>query len=297
VGRRMKIDILSPLSKRGLECVKDYEIVHEEHSAKAEIVYTHFNTFHQDYYPHLKYVLCPCTGIRHLDYLKDVEIINLTDRNFLYNSVWATAEHTVSLMLQACKAARKELQHSTVGFIGYGRVGQQVHKLLQSFSIKALVYDIDIKLFKHIGKIEIEPNMKNIFRNSDIITVHLPEIKRDKIHNTLSGNYIRKDTENLIDIDDFKLCNHRPIFINTSRSSIVDGRAILSAYYLNLIDAFGIDVMETYAKDIQIELEACCKGVVTPHIAGKTEESRNATDNYVFEKLLSTIRLSEVNNV
>lgn len=291
----MKIDILSPLSTRGIECVKDYEIVHSDDIASAEIVYTHFDTFRQEDYPLLKYVLCPCTGIRHLDYLTDVAIINLTDRNFLYHSVWATAEHTVSLMLQACKAARKELSNSTVGFLGFGRVGQQVHKLLQPFNIESLVYDIDLNLFeKNIGEFEVEPNMKNIFRRSDVITVHLPEVKKDKIHNTLRGDHIRKDTEGLIDIDDFKLCQGRPIFINTSRSSIVDGRAILSAYYLHLIDAFGIDVMETYPKEVQVELESCCKGVVTPHIGGKTITSRNATDNYVFEKLLSMIRMSEV---
>jgi phosphoglycerate dehydrogenase-like enzyme len=52
--------------------------------------------------------------------------------------------------------------------------------------------------------------------------------------------------------------------------------------------------METYPKEVQVELESCSKGVVTPHIGGKTITSRNATDNYVFEKLLSMIRTSEV---
>ena len=64
-----------------------------------------------------------------------------------------------------------ELQGKTVGFVGFGAVGHTAANLLKSFGCDILYYDPFVKAdedaFRRVG-------LEDIFRFSDIVSIHLP---------------------------------------------------------------------------------------------------------------------------
>jgi phosphoglycerate dehydrogenase-like enzyme len=112
---------------------------------------------------HLKVIVSPTTGLDHIDGVtassRNVDILSLNGETEFLQTVWATAEHTVALMLcimRRVHAANRhtvsggwkrddyvgeELHGKTVGIVGYGRIGNMVRKLLSPFGVTILVKD------------------------------------------------------------------------------------------------------------------------------------------------------------
>lgn len=279
----MKILLLDGITDTGrelMESIPNIEIVEGNISVAESIeikaVYTHFTYVNLRLLPQLKYVLCPCTNYSHLKIPDDADlnIFYLDDKRYLNEKVWSTAEHTVYLMSTLTRRLNREIRGSTVGYIGYGRVARQVSQLLKGFHVDEIRYDKeqfggsiwDI----NSTKISYLDNLREVFENSDIITIHLSETE---------------ETKGLISLDILDYCGKKPIIINTARASILDPRALLLAYRANIVSGFGLDVTEGYSNIVMSGLHDCPNGIITPHIAGKSTKSRIATDHYVIQKL------------
>lgn len=263
---KTKIKLLAPMTLRGVDYVDNSECLSFTGVDKeAEVLYVHFTNIDLlASYPKLKFVLCPCTNVNHLTSVS-LPILYLDNKEYLFENVWSTAEHTVNLMIQLTRHLKRQLKNATIGFIGYGRVAQQVRYLLSGFDIFAYSYD------RNSTKLDL----LNLTKNCDIITVHLEE---------------NKDTKRFIDKGFFWDCAKKPIFINTSRSSIVNPNDLYHAYKYGKIGAFGLDVVEDYTKTEIELLRSCPNSIVTPHIAGTSLPSREWTDLYVLQKLTNLIQ-------
>ena len=142
-------------------------------------------------------------------------------------------------------------------------MARQVEELLKGFNIAPMYYDKNDDL----------DLLGAIFMDAEIITIHLEE---------------NEETKNLIADSLFRRCKRKPLFVNTSRASIVNPKSLLLAYRTSMIKGFALDVVEGYSiKDIQ---KLNDYGIITPHIAGKSDKSREATDKYVLEKLHDELR-------
>jgi phosphoglycerate dehydrogenase-like enzyme len=254
----------------------------KENPMSVECIYTHTTTFVADDYPRLKYVLCPMTGIMHLGDTRGYDLYYLDDKNWLYENVWSTAEHTFSLIIRLMRGLNRELKGKTLGIIGFGRVGQQLYKLLESWDVNVLWYDTNEY---HYDLIATDGKMKyldDIFIESDIISIHLPE-------NTL--------TMDMITYKYFDLCSKQPIILNTARASLINYTALYAAFEKGKLAGFGLDVdiewIKTHHKTAWKALNDLSNvyrgAIITEHIAGKSIESRIKTDKYVFNKLFKNL--------
>lgn len=117
--------------------------------SQVEVIYTHFTKVNYAMYPNLKVVLCPCTGIKHLnpESQPDIKFINLYNKEWLFNNALSTAEWTLAAMFKLLRRNRDELNGKTIGFIGFGRVAQQVTKMLSGFNVNIKYYDINVPKF------------------------------------------------------------------------------------------------------------------------------------------------------
>jgi phosphoglycerate dehydrogenase-like enzyme len=256
----MKIKLLAEMTEAGIRYIEDSKTMEFTNVDKnAEAIYLHFDLdkFDPKYYPRLRYILCPCTNVNHIPKISNVEIIYLDDKQFLYDNVWSTAEHTVYLMLSLMKRTNRQLKDSLIGYIGFGRVAKQVMELLKGFRMATIGYD----------KNSTKEHLYGMFKRCDIITVHLKE---------------NEETKDLINKECFNICEKKPIFINTSRSSIVVVKDLIHAYRSKQIAGIGLDVTESYTPKEVSELKSLRCSLITPHMAGKSEPSRIATDRYVL---------------
>ncbi len=151
-----------------------------------------------------------------------------------------------------------ELYRKTLGLVGFGRIGQRVNELVTPLQMKVLVFD------PYISPENLPPNitrvnhLEDLLREADIVTLHCP---------------LTDQTRHLIGEKEFGMMKKNSWIINTARGEIIDEEALISALKEGKIAGAGLD---TFRKEPPEDLSLLCqagKVVMTPHVAGATEEA------------------------
>ena len=188
----------------------------------------------------------------------------------------STAEHTMSMMLALCrnipqahrsvmegKWDRKsfigiELCGKTLGIIGLGRVGREVALRCIAFEMKLLAYD-PLQTPESAAKVGVElVDLTEIFRRSDIITIHCP---------------LTNETKGLINKKVLSLCKRGMLIINCARGGILDEQALVAALNDGFVSGAALDVFEHEPPDNLSTLNHP-HIITTPHLGASTEEAQ-----------------------
>ncbi len=165
---------------------------------------------------------------------------------------------------------RRDLYGKTLGVVGTGAIGAKVAELGLAFGCKVLAYNRseneDLKA-KGIRYMDIE----DIFKESDIVTIHLP---------------LNAETKGFVDEDKLRLMKEDAILVNTARGPIVDNIALSKILKEGKIAGAGIDVFDMEPPlDRDYPLLKEKNAVVTPHIGFATEEAMVRRANIVFSNI------------
>ncbi len=223
----------------------------------------------------------------------------------LYNSPEgnrdAVAEHAMGMLLSLMnhlpKADREvrhgtwdrisnagnELAGSTVGIIGYGRMGTAFAQRLQGFDVKVLAHDKYLQGFG-TGQVE-EVALDELLERSDVISLHLP---------------LTPETEQYANAAFFARIAKPVWFINTARGPLTHTGALLDAIDAGKVRGACLDVLEFEERSLAglqqghrngtlARLNACHKVLLSPHVAGITEESYFKLANILADKVLNDI--------
>jgi len=186
-----------------------------------------------------------------------------------------TADHTVALMLAAIRrvaehdaAVRRgewprsgphvawDLAGTTVGLIGYGRIGKLVAKRLGGFDTKIVFTDPNVPANGHAQRVELDA----LLACADVVSVHTPLVA---------------GTRSLIGSREFALMRPDAIFVNTARGGVVDEQAMIKALEAGHIRAAALDVFEAEPPRSPRLLELR-NVVLSPHVGGISELSVGA---------------------
>jgi phosphoglycerate dehydrogenase-like enzyme len=154
-----------------------------------------------------------------------------------------------------------ELPGSTVGVIGTGLIGREVVKRLAGFEPRLLAYDVvpSVELAERFG-VKYVP-LDQLLRQSDFVSLHAPLLPA---------------THHLIDRTALALMKPSAYLINTARGPLVDERALAEALQAGIIAGAALDVFEQEPLSADSPLRELSQVILTPHIAGSTEQSRVA---------------------
>jgi len=174
----------------------------------------------------------------------------------------------------------ERLSSRTIGIIGTGRIGSRVLRHLQGFDPnEILVNDLNpnynlynITHSKHVEK-------DYIYRNADIISLHIP---------------LTKLTKNLITKDEIKKMKDTSVIINTSRGGIVNEIDLYTALKMKNISGAAIDVFESepYSGNL-IELDNC---LLSCHMGSMTKDCRARMELEATEEALRFVNGKKLQN-
>ena len=292
--------MLSSLRRHGYEVFYDPKITYEElasmiSEAEGIVVSTRINIDQSilEKADKLKWIGRLGSGMELID-VKYAESRGIRCLNSPEGNRIAVAEHTLGLLLnlmnkisfshnqikqrrwQREENRGLELTGKTVGIIGYGNSGSALGALLKSFDTTVLAYD---KYKFDFGKDYIkEANLEQVTRYSDVISFSVP---------------LTEETFHMANDVFFNSLQRRPYFLNASRGKVVNLEHLVKALKENKIAGAGLDVLEnenleTYKKQDTDRLNWLLEQpnvIITPHIAGYSQEAFYKMGKVLLEKL------------
>ncbi|MGN1396829.1 MAG: 3-phosphoglycerate dehydrogenase family protein [Streptococcus gallolyticus] len=184
--------------------------------------------------------------------------ILMSARDYIAANAWVNtlSGDDVPKQVEAGKKqfAGNEISGKTLGVIGLGAIGGRIANYAQRLGMNVLGYDpyVSIETAWNISHhVKRVADVKEIFANSDYITVHVP---------------LTDETRNTFDSEAFGLMQKGTVVINFARGELVDNAA--------LFEAIEAGVVKRYITDFGTE-ELLNKDKITvfPHMGGSTAEA------------------------
>ena len=166
-----------------------------------------------------------------------------------------------------------ELRGKTLGIIGYGNIGSQLSVLAESLGMNVIFFDTSEKL--SLGNAVRMDSMADALRVADVISVHV------------SGSH---QNINLFGAAQFEMMKKDAIFINLSRGYVVDIDALAAHLRSGKLKGAAIDVFPAEPDNDETfhsPLQGVANTILTPHIAGSTQEAQKAIAGFVSNKMLN----------
>jgi D-3-phosphoglycerate dehydrogenase len=149
------------------------------------------------------------------------------------------------------------LHGQTLGLVGFGRIPRLVARKLSGFELSMLAFDpyADGSEFDrlHVRSVDLDA----LLQESDFVSVHCP---------------LTPATFHLFDAQRLQRMRPHAVLVNTSRGPVIDEQALVRALREGWIGGAGLDVLEQEPPAPDNPLFALPNAVITPHIAGYSDE-------------------------
>jgi D-3-phosphoglycerate dehydrogenase len=167
-----------------------------------------------------------------------------------------------------------ELCGKTLGIIGLGQIGKEVARRSRCLGMQVVAYDIiwdnEFARANNVQRLSFQ----EVLRCADILSLHVPPTS---------------NTTSLIGAEQMGMMKSGAMLINTARGAILDHDALYMALTSGHLASAALDVfaIEPPVGDPLLELDNV---VVTPHVGGRTAESRARMSHMVIDGILALLQ-------
>lgn len=255
--------------------------------------------------PKLKLLQLMSAGFNTLDVaaIREMGIEVCNNSPAISNSV---AEHAIALMMMVYKRLEQgiagvkdgswqeraksgpygtlyELAGRTVGIVGLGNIGSKVAKRLTGFETTTLYHDVrdfdsDYEKSLSVHRVSFD----ELLDRSDIVTAHVP---------------LNSRTRKMFSTREFAAMKNSAVFINTCRGPVHDQGALIRALQTGEIAAAGLDVFQNEPLQKDSAFMTMDNVVVTPHLAGSTQERVDRALVFSFENARRALNGEPLQNI
>ena len=199
-----------------------------------------------------EYVICSAMLLLRRAFQKNIEMIS---------GVWPRQE-----------SSGLEVRGKTIGLIGYGEIAQRTSVIAKSLGMKVVAFDPYINASSDLWRDTEKLSLDKLLRVSDVISLHIP---------------LNKETNNLLDEKKLSLVKPSAVLINSARGGILDENALAKALRENRIRGAALDVFseEPLSEEKAKKFSQLNNIILTPHIAGITEESNERVSQMIADKV------------
>ena len=297
--------LINQLNGLGFENEEDYtsskgDIMEKIHSYDGLIVRSRIiiDKFFLDKAKRLKFIGRVGAGLENIDceYAKNKKIELFAAPEGNRNAV---GEHSLAMLLSLFNKLNKanrevkagswvreenrgiELDGKTIGILGYGNMGKSFSKKLKGFDVDVLCYDLKENVADENCQ---QVSLAELQERSDVISIHTPQTK------------LTKNMVNTVFINQFKKSFW---LINTARGSAVVTKDLVNGIEKGKILGAGLDVLEYEKSSFEnLFLSETPKAlrylidsdsvILSPHIAGWTQESEKKLADTIVKKIKKT---------
>lgn len=248
----------------------------------------------------LKLIQQPSAGYQQID-LKACERKGIPVCNTGSANAEAVAEFTVMAALFLLKNARlyslrlqekkwtdplsiqsRELKEKNICILGLGRIGREVARRFKPFGARLFYYDLyrneaaEEELgIKYVG-------LDELIQKADVFTVHLP---------------LTSKTKDLIGTERLKKFKASCVLVQVARGGVVNEQALTQALRENALAAAWVDVFQDEPLPVNSPFYDCPNLVMTPHMAGVTEEARQRIVQAAMSNIARCIKGEELKDL
>ena len=168
-----------------------------------------------------------------------------------------------------------EVNGSTLGIIGLGRIGQAIARRAKGFDMKLLYFNRN-RAPEWEEKLGVEyTSFEDLLAQSDFVLVMVP---------------LTNETHHLIDRKALSMMKNSAILINSARGPIVDSQALYEALRDGVIAGAGLDVFDPEPIPADDPLLSLDNIVVTPHLGSASIKTRTRMGTMAAENLLAGLK-------
>jgi len=226
------------------------------------------------------------------DYTIAIIMANLRNLIDLHNYIWNN-QWTATDKWDLDKSLSSVITNKILGIVGLGEIGKEIVKKLYGWGVKILYYDIkQMKDFEEkYPLIEFKENIEDVFRESDILSLHIP---------------LNKYTEKLVSRSLLILMKRNALLVNTARGGVLNLEVLLDMLENNEIkinialDVYPIEPVDMKTlkrlkkiKKAQPEMRI----ILIPHNASADANTRGKM-NFIFLKdIINIIKSTSIEDL
>ncbi|MBQ7608062.1 MAG: D-2-hydroxyacid dehydrogenase [Desulfovibrionaceae bacterium] len=228
---------------------------------------------------HVRFIGLLATGYDNVD-TKAFAQKNIPVTNVVAYGVPDVAEHAMTLLLELChnttlhsesvkrgkwagtwcywEKSPRCLSGSTMGIIGFGRIGRRVGELAHAFGMRVLTEkrkNADVPAYSPFAFVSRD----ELFASSDVLSLHCP---------------LTEETRGLINAETIQRMKDGVLIINTARGPLIDEEACAAALQSGKIGGLGTDVLAVEPPKPDNPLLCAPNTLITPHMAWATTQAR-----------------------
>ncbi|MDB5179033.1 MAG: serA [Patescibacteria group bacterium] len=169
-----------------------------------------------------------------------------------------------------------EVRGRRLGIVGYGNIGSQLSVLAENLGMRVYYYDLADKL--SLGNAKRCESLEELLAAVDVVTLHVDGRAANK------GSFGEEQ---------FALMRPGSLFLNLSRGMVVDAAALRRHLDSGHLAGAAVDVFPKEPKNkgerFVSELQGLPNVILTPHVAGSTEEAQADIGRFVASKLVDFV--------
>ncbi len=226
------------------------------------------------------------------DYTIALIMANLRNLVDLHNYVW-DGKWTTDEKWDLDQNLSSVINSKVLGIVGMGEIGREIVKKLHNWGIKILYYDIKqmVDFEKDYPYIEFRSDLRDIFKEADIVSLHLP---------------LNKSTEKIVGRELLFSMKKNALLVNTARGPIIDLEAMLGLLEKKEIqidlcfDVYPIEPIDPkiLARLKKIKREQPNRRIVLiPHNASADADTRGKMVIMFLEDIIKIVESSKIEDL
>lgn len=168
----------------------------------------------------------------------------------------------------------REIEGKRIGLVGFGSTGRRTAEVAAALGMRVSAFDPHLDGDSDAWRLAERMELDGLLAASDVVSLHLP---------------LTAETKGMVSRDRIAGMKRGAVLVNAARGGVLDEAAAVDALREGRLGGLAIDVFEEepVTKESGMRFPDLPNLILTPHVAGVTEESNGRVSELVAGKVMA----------